>query len=89
MRDERGLYYHPQPGNAKVRVYVRRRDGDVEFRLWQADHSEVWEAHEWLPVEVIRNAAALYVHDGRGGGADPMRLYDEVVALALLEEAGL
>lgn len=39
MKDERGLYYHPQAGNSRARVYVRRgRDGEVEFRLWQADH---------------------------------------------------
>ena len=91
MKDERGLYYHPQPGNAKVRVYVRRgASGSVEFRLWQADHAEVWEKHQWLDAEIIRNAAAMYASSGRGGpGADPMRLYDAAVAQALLEEAGL
>lgn len=90
MKDERGLYYYPQPGNNKARVYVRRgEDGGVEFRLWQAEHEEVWERHQWLPVDVIRSAAALYAGSGRGGpDADPMRLYDEGVALALLEEAG-
>lgn len=91
MKDERGLYYHPQPGNTKVRVYVRRGDGgSVEFRLWQADHAEVWEKHQWLDTEVIRAAAALYADSGRGGpDADPMRLYDVAVASALLTEAGL
>lgn len=91
MKDELGLYYHLQPGNAKVRVYVRRDEsGGVEYRLWQADHAEIWEKHHWLPSEVLRNAAALYARDGRGAaGADPMRLYDEAVARALLEEAGL
>ena len=34
MKDERGLYYHPQAGNNQARVYVRRGpDGEVEFRL--------------------------------------------------------
>lgn len=90
MKDERGLYYYPQPGNTKARVYVRRgADGGVEFRLWQAEHEAVWEKHQWLPVDVIRSAAALYASSGRGEpGADPMRLYDESVGLALLDEAG-
>ena len=91
MKDDKGLYYHPEPGNTKARVYVRRGEGgDVEFRLWQAEHPEVWEKHHWLPVDVIRSAAALYAQNGRGQeGADPMKLYDESVGRALLAEAGL
>ena len=61
MKDERGLYYHPQAGNNQARVYVRRGpDGEVEFRLWQADHPEIWERHPWLSLDVVRNAARLY-----------------------------
>ncbi len=91
MKDERGLYYHPQPGNINVRVYVRRgQSGDVEFRMWEAQHEEVWEKHHWLPTAVIREAAAMYKKLGRGAeGADPMVLYDAAVAHALLEEEGL
>jgi hypothetical protein len=88
MRDERGLYYHPQPGNPKARVYVRAGNGDeVEFRLWQADYPEVWEKHEWISLDVIRQAAQLY--RGREDGSvrgDPLALYDESVARALLQE---
>lgn len=90
MKDERGLYYFPQPGNAKARVYVRRGgDGGVEFRLWQEDHPEVWEKHQWLPTAVLRNAARLYREEKRGpegSASDPLRLYDESVARALLGE---
>lgn len=91
MKDERGTYYHPQPGNTKARVYVRRNEsGEVEFRLWQADYPEVWEKHQWLRMDIIRNAANMYAQSGRGGeGADPTRLYDEAVARALLLEEGL
>lgn len=91
MHDERGLYYHPEPGNTKARVYVRRgTNGEVEFRLWQADHEHVWEQHQWLPAEVLCAAAALYKEHGRITKAtDPMRLYDIGVANALLKEAGL
>jgi hypothetical protein len=87
MRDERGLYYHPQPGNPKVRVYVRPGDGDVvEFRLWQAEYPEVWEKHDWIPLDVIRQAARLYREPGSGRAAgDPLTLYDETVARALLQ----
>ncbi len=90
MKDERGLYYYPQPGNTKVRVYVRRgATGGVEFRLWEAEHVEVWEKHSWLPTQVIREAARLYKKSGRGNAdSNPMILYDEAVAEALLVEAG-
>ncbi len=90
MKDDRGLYYYPQPGNTKVRVYVRRgEDSGVEFRLWEAEHAEVWEKHEWLPHAVILEAAAMYKKLGRGSeGADPLVLYDAAVAEALLQEAG-
>lgn len=93
MKDERGIYYYPQPGNVALRVYVRRgEDNAPEFRLWQADLPELWERHPWLPVDVLRRAARLYREERRGPGggqADPLRLYDEQVALALLagEEA--
>ncbi len=90
MKDERGLYYHPQPGNTKVRVYVRRSfEGGIEFRLWESEHENVWEKHSWLPVSVIRTAAKMYKKQGRGApGADPMVLYDAAVAEALLTEDG-
>ena len=49
MKDERGLYYHPQAGNNQASVYVRRGpDGEVEFRRWQADHPEIWGRHQAL-----------------------------------------
>ncbi len=90
MKDDRGLYYYPQPGNTKVRVYVRRgEDAGVEFRLWESEHAEVWEKHDWLPHAVILEAAAMYKKLGRGSeGADPLVLYDAAVAEALLQEAG-
>lgn len=84
MRDERGLYYHAQAGNPRVRVYVRKgEDGEVEFRMWERDHPEVWEQHPWLPYAVIRDAARLY-REERNPEADPLRLYDLNVAKNLL-----
>lgn len=88
MRDERGVYYLAEPGNSKARVYVRKdEDGEILFRLWQADHPEVWENHPWLSMEVIREAASLYRQE-RNPDADPTRLYDLAVARALLAENG-
>ncbi|WP_165066098.1 hypothetical protein [Desulfovibrio sp. ZJ200] len=86
MKDERGLYYHPHAGDSLSRVYVRRGpDGEVEFRLWSADHPEVWERHPWLSLSVVQNAARFYKEE-RNRNADPLKLYDLVVARALLAE---
>ena len=86
MKDQLGLYYHPQAGNAQSRVYVRRGpDGEVEFRLWRADHPEVWERHPWLSMAVVRSAARMYQQE-RNAEADPLLLYDIDVARALLQE---
>lgn len=87
MRDERGLYYLAQGGNPRVRVYVRRgQDEEIEFRLWEAEHPEVWERHPWLPFSVIRDAAQLYKEE-RNPNADPLKLYDFNVARAILRES--
>jgi len=87
MRDERGLYYHPQPGNATIRVYVRYgEDNVVEFRLWRAEFPEVWEKHTWVPLDAIRQAAQLFRQKSSGPvQGDPLALYDEIVAKALLQ----
>lgn len=84
MKDDKGLYYHPDPSDYGSRVYVRRGAGDIEFRLWRADHPEVWEKHGWLTYDVVLAAAAMYKE--RGTGADPLVLYDVNVARALLKD---
>ena len=49
MQDSLGVYYLPRPGIPAVRVYVRRGEsGEIEFRMWDQDHPEVWEKHQWL-----------------------------------------
>lgn len=76
----------PAGGNALSRVYVRRGpDGEVEFRLWRADHPEVWERHPWLSMAVVRSAARMYQQE-RNAESDPLLLYDIAVARALLQE---
>lgn len=83
MQDDLGLYYYPDPSNKKTRVYTRAANTSIEFRLWQSDHPEVWEKHGWIPLDVIQNAARMYQEMGRD--SDPMLLYDEAVARALLK----
>lgn len=83
MKDDNGLYYHPDPSDHKTRVYVRESAVGVEFRLWRADHPEVWEQHEWIPYDVVSAAAAMYKE--RDTGADPLAFYDLNVARALIK----
>lgn len=84
MKDENGLYYHPDPSDSTTRVYVREGTGGLEFRLWRTDHPEVWGRHGWLAYDVVAAAAAMYKE--RGAGADPLTLYDCNVARALLKD---
>ena len=81
------MYYFPNAADHRARMYVRRGE-DVQFRLWQADHPDVWDRHQWLDLRVIEDAARLY-REERNADADPLKLYDAAVARALLEEAGL
>ena len=84
MRDERGVYYHGQAGNPKVRVYVRNgKNGEIEFRLWYADFPEAWEKHGWLSYDVISRAAGLYKSE-RDSSANPLKIYDLAIARSLL-----
>lgn len=86
MKDKNGLYYHAQAGNPNARVYVRKgKNEEIEFRLWEASHPEVWESHGWLPLSVIREAAKLYQKE-RNPDSDPTKLYDANIAAALLRE---
>ncbi len=86
MKDDLGVYYYPNPGEKSVRMYVRRRYGDVEFRLWNSGHAEIWERHDWLPYDEIVEAAEMYKK--RGTGADPMEMYDIDVAKRVLADEG-
>lgn len=87
MRDELGFYYHAQAGNPRVRVYVRKAQGQIEFRLWDAERPEVWERHGWLGHDVIKRAAELYKAE-RSANADPLKLYDPAIARNLLKDGG-
>ncbi|MFO7685688.1 MAG: hypothetical protein R6V60_06315, partial [Desulfobacterales bacterium] len=82
MKDERGLYYYPNPGNKQFRTYVRRAEGTFWFRLYNAEDPELWAQHGWIPWEAIQQAAAIY----QGDTLDPLQAYDIELAKALLDD---
>lgn len=85
LRDERGFYYFPILDDKKVRMYVRRNSaGEIEYRMWEAQHPEVWEDHQWLPRRLLAQFQEFY-HKNRNGKANPLTLYDEKIAEALLK----
>lgn len=87
MKDTLGLYYYPNPADKRVRMYVRKRYGQVEFRLWNGEFPQIWEKHDWVPYEAIEAAAEEYKK--RKAGADPLEMYDIHVAERLLaDESG-
>ena len=83
MKDDRGLYYHPNLHNKRVRMYVREFGDELEFRLWHQDVPELWDEHGWVPYEAIQQAANMY----KGKALDPQRIYDLNVARALIKDA--
>jgi len=63
-------------------MYVREKDGDIWFRLWNADELRLWEEHGWVPYGAINRAGSMY----QGKNFDPGQAYDLQLALALIEE---
>ena len=86
MKDDNGLYYYPAPTEKRVRMYVRHRYGQVEFRLWNGEHPQIWDGHDWVPYDAIVAAAAEYKK--RKTGVDPLEMYDIHVAECLLADEG-
>ncbi|MDP3426288.1 MAG: hypothetical protein Q8S17_02765 [Humidesulfovibrio sp.] len=84
MKDQLGLYYYPNPQHPEARMYVRRFGGRVEFRMWHQGDQSVWDKHNWLPYEVIEQAAAMFKASGKA--SDPTSLYDVSVAERLLAD---
>jgi hypothetical protein len=82
MKDERGLYYYPSPGNHRVRMYVKAQGGVIWFRMWNADDPQLWEQHDWVPHGAILKAVEMYT----GKNFDPRRAYDIEIAKALIAE---
>jgi hypothetical protein len=45
MKDKVGIYYYPFPDNKRVRMYVREKSGEIEFRMKNEDDPSVWNDH--------------------------------------------
>ena len=49
MKDDRGLYYYPNPLQKKFRMYVKEMHGEICFRMWNSEDPELWKTHGWVP----------------------------------------
>lgn len=87
MKDERGIYYQPSMQEPDVRMYVRRGETTIEFRLHNPQHPEIWERHLWVPYDAIKKAAEMYKEKSKGE-RNPLALYDLNVAERLLHDEG-
>lgn len=85
MQDKDGIFYYPYPQNKRIRMYVRERDNNIEFRLSNSDHPEIWERHGWLDMDIIKRGAQMFAD--RGTKVDPVKIYDLDTARFLLKEA--
>ena len=84
MKDKRGLYYYPSLQTRETKMYVRENQGSIEFRLWSDENPVIWNKHEWLPYDVILDAAEEY--KARSTDRNPLALYDMDVAKQLIKE---
>ena len=82
MKDKRGLYYYPNPLNKNFRIYVREMEGEICFRMYNAEDPSLWEEHEWIPYGAIQKATEMY----QGGTIDPKQAYDIEIGRALVKE---
>ncbi|BBO72871.1 hypothetical protein DSCW_02880 [Desulfosarcina widdelii] len=85
MKDKVGIYYYPFPDNKRVRMYVREKNGEIEFRMRNEDDPGIWNDHGWVPYSAIQQARVLY---GQRGQFDPQRAYDLGIAQVLIRDGG-
>ena len=85
MKDRVGLYYYPNPENKRVRMYVREKNDEVEFRLRNENDPTIWNDHGWVPFSAIEQAQVLYQNRGT---FDPHQAYDIQIAKALIKDGG-
>lgn len=83
MKDNTGVYYYPFPQNKKVRMYVRQKGDDIEFRMKNDDDPKMWTEHGWVSYAAIVQAKILYE---KKGGFDPGKAYDISAAKELIKE---
>lgn len=84
MKDELGVYYTPSLQHPQVRMYVRKNQDEIEFRLYNPDEPIIWEKHQWVPYQAIEAAAVMFRE--KNTDRNPLALYDLNIARKLLEE---
>ena len=82
MKDDKGKYYYPFPQNKRVKMYVHKNQGEICFRMWNADDPKMWDDHGWVPYSAIKAATGMY----KGKNFKPTQAYDIEVARAVLRE---
>ena len=85
MQDKDGIFYYPNPANKRIRMYVRENEGNIEFRLSNVDHPEIWEYHGWIDIDIVRRGARMF--EERGSKVDPTNIYDLETARYLIKDA--
>jgi hypothetical protein len=50
MKDKVGIYYYPFPDNKRVRMYVREKSGEIEFRMKNEDDPECLDRSRLGPL---------------------------------------
>ncbi|MFO8082914.1 MAG: hypothetical protein R6U27_01190 [Desulfobacterales bacterium] len=85
MQDDKGHYYYPYPGNKQTRMYVKKSQDIIWFRLWNQQIPELWDEHGWVPYDAILEASKMYQKKGKKI-FDPQHVYDIDVAKALVEK---
>ncbi len=87
MKDKLGIYYNPTMQDNDMRMYVRRVDGEIQFRLYNKNFPEVWDRHHWMPYAAIERAAEMF-REKKQSDRNPLALYDINVAERLLMDEG-
>lgn len=84
MKDDNGLYYYPNPGNKKIKMYVHQENDEIWFRMMKADDPKMWDEHGWVPYDAVVEASKL----AENRQFNPLLVYDIHVARELIREAG-
>ncbi len=84
MKNEKGYYYYPYPENKQTRMYVKKSQGIIWFRLWNQQIPELWDEHGWVSYDAIVEASKIYQKNKTN--FDPNRAYDINVAKEVLGE---
>ncbi|WP_029897522.1 hypothetical protein [Desulfohalovibrio reitneri] len=86
MKDDKGRFYYPFPENKSVRMYVKKDEDTIWFRMDDANDPSLWEQHGWVPWGALQKAISMHKEEGKNKAFDPTKAYDINVARKILEE---